>query len=405
MAQWRYEASNGEARAYVVNPDRTQFGFRCTTRPEDRQNILIDLYVVPLTTAPDEEEVARFTIGTWTFTMETLPIGALRNGLQRYQSRMDFLHPVQVNMRNQVSRGSVVRFEQTFDFARVNFSLRGSARAMERLEAACPVLWNGGRAPGSRLPVQAAPSGNIGWNVERDAQYVRAVVRRRDAVLFGIQCERGRADQTRWIFQLSNTVLGQTNPPLALVIDGQRFAPFENVTPGMFTRDAVLGYYAEFSPELQAGVLQALRGGATHVSVPLTSSTQQAVFGLNGFPEAFDTVMAECGYDPDSLPGGAGMPARAASPDQEPASVPDEAVQALRNYILSVVQPQCTPGASVDLPDDAFRVSGDRVSVLLGRADCDWQFRINPFCGAARCQVWIYEWLGDRFELIAEQLR
>jgi hypothetical protein len=157
-AQWTYREGPGEAVAAVWGPGGTELRLRCTAREADRELLLLGLTVIPRTTQPDDEETARFEIGRWTFTIETNPDGGLVNGRQNYLSRLEFFHPVNVNMRRQIAGGSRVTFFDTFDFAGVQFGLRGSGDAVRRLESACQRLWRSVMpAPLPAPPVATAP--------------------------------------------------------------------------------------------------------------------------------------------------------------------------------------------------------------------------------------------------------
>lgn len=254
-AQWRYEETATEARAQVFGAGGTSLGLRCTSTQEGRDQIYLDLMVIPVNLQPDDEEVAEFVIGTWRFNVETFPqqrVGAL----YRFESRFSYFDPVIENMRRQMMGGSVLRFTRSFDFAEMSFTLSGSRSAISALEAACPRLWARGLRP---APVA---------------------------------------------------------PPLAA-------AP------------------APVAP----------------------------------------------------------APAPVAS------RVPAEAIEGLRDYVRSVVAPQCVGAGEVVLPPDMFRAAGDRVTVLMGRASCDWQVRLNPYCGARLCQTWVYAWDGGSFTLVENSLR
>jgi hypothetical protein len=250
-AQWLYEEGPQEARAYVLGPGGTSFGFRCTTEAADRQSILIDLLVFPTGNDSDEEDVVEFEIGTWTFNLETLRTGQ-SGALARYQSRLSFFDTVAENLRRQVKAGSSLRFTRAFDFQLTRFTLSGSRRSVERLEQACGRLWRAGFQP---------------------PQPVRPAVPQPPAP-----------------------------PPVA-------------------------------------------------------------------------------------------------------SRVPAEALAALQGYVRSVLAPQCAGGAEPFLPPEMFRVSGDRVTIFLGQAQCAWAFGVNPYCGAARCQTWVYGWNGADFTLLENTLR
>jgi hypothetical protein len=254
-AQWRYEETATEARAQVFGANGTSIGLRCTTTEAGRDQIYLDLLVIPVDPQPDPEEVAEFTIGTWTFNIETIPQRRVGN-LYRYQSRFSYYDPVIENMRRQMMGGSVLRFTRSFDFAEMSFTLSGSRAAIGALEAACPRLWARGARP---------------------------------------------------------------TPPAPPVAAGPAPAP----------------------------------------SAPALSFS----------------------------------------------NVPAEAIDGLREYVRSVVAPQCGGARPVTLPPDMFRPAGNRVTVLMGQADCDWQVRVNPYCGAQLCQAWVYSWDGGSFTLVENSLR
>lgn len=133
-------------------------------------------------------------------------------------------------------------------------------------------------------------------------------------------------------------------------------------------------------------------------------------FTLSGSRNAISTLEAACprlwarsrAPAPDPAPAPLATPAPAAP---LPSTVPPEALAGLESYVRSIMQPQCAPGAQITLPPDMFRVSGDRVTVMTGLARCAWQFQVNPYCGAARCQSWVYAWDGGSFTLVENNLR
>lgn len=187
-AQWLYDEDASRARAYVVGADGSSFGLRCTTEPEDRQNILIDLVAFPIAPDTDDEDVVEFEIGTWTFNMETLRLGQ-SGAMVRYQSRIPFYGHVSENLRRQVKAGSVLRFTRSFDLSLDRFTLRGSRASLDRLERACLRLWAAGTnsRPTTQFPLapSAAPAPSPPPPVENRvpeealsglSEYVRSVV-------------------------------------------------------------------------------------------------------------------------------------------------------------------------------------------------------------------------------------
>lgn len=390
-AQWRFDDTGTEARAYVIGAANTLMGFRCTSEPDARQQIMLDLQVVPSTTQPDAEEVAHFQIGTWTFDVETLPIGNLRSdGTQAYQSRFDYDHPVIQNLRRQIAGGSRVSFTRTFDFAAMSFNLRGSRVAMTQLDSACHRLWRGDTGG-------VAASGD--WQVENDGQFHRAIVRGSGDTYFGLECLAGQPEQTRWVFQfrVSSPLVAQTQ--VVLELDGTRYPVFPETLAEMQLVDGIMPFLHIHQPVLHSPIVQRFHEGVTQISFLGSGSVLPAGFSGFGASEALDSVLEQCGH-------GTGAPTVNA---QDPVPVsdppPDWALAALESYVASVVQAQCTAGSIVELPENTFRVEGDRVFVRLGFADCDWQFRLNPYCGARLCAVWEYRYADGAFDLIGNTLR
>lgn len=394
-AQWVFNDTGSEARAYVIGQRGTMLGFRCSSQPEHRQELLMDLRVRPSTTEPDAEEVAHFQIGTWTFDVETVPDGALRtDGTQAYLSRFDYDHPVIQNLRRQIASGSRVVFTRTFDFQAMSFGLGGSRTAMTRLDTACHRLWRGGTA-GAAGPAPVAGR----WRVEQDGDTMRAIIRGANSTYFGLECNESHSEQATWIFQVAVTSPLIIQTPVTITLDGTRYPVFPQAFAGMQMVDGIMPYAHMHQPDRHAGILQRFAGGVSRISFPGGNGLLPASFTGAGASEALETVLDHCGLGAGSATEGAGDPPAVSDPP------PDWALASLETYVASVVQAQCAAGSIPQLPDNTFRVEGDRVFVRLGFADCDWRFGLNPYCGSQLCAVWEYRYTDETFDLVGNTLR
>jgi hypothetical protein len=412
-AQWQYAERNGVARASVLGTNGTELALYCTAEPGDRNDMFFDFLTIPIAASTDDEELMRFTVGTWSFRMETIAAGPRERGLQRYRSRVDYADSVISNIRRQLSGGSVVRFEDTFETAAMSFNLRGSRAAIARLEAACPRLW-AGALPSTQFPLTpGATSSGPGpagrWSVRRDGPTLRAIVDGAGPTYFGLECYDGRADQTRWILQVPVDSPMIAMLDLGINVDGRSYSFLSSAMVDMQVQNGFMPFIINFAPSQQAGIIGDLRDGATRVTIPAAASgaTGVATFSGAGARASFDFVLSQCGYDPTSMPGGPSSVPRTDAPSAETQSslIPPDALAGLREAVGAIIASECTPGSPLTLPDRAFRVSGNRVVVNPGNARCTWRSNINPFCGAARCQSWTYLYEGGQFRLVENVLR
>lgn len=165
--------------------------------------------------------------------------------------------------------------------------------------------------------------------------------------------------------------------------------------------------FAYFDPQIENLRLRMMEGSVLRFTRSFDFAEMS--FSLRGSRRAISALEAACPrlWARSRQPAVPAMPplATPAPAAPMPSTVPAEALAGLQSYVRSILQPQCTPGSDLILPPDMFRASGDRVTVMTGLARCDWQARVNPYCGAAQCQSWVYAYEGGNFTLVENSLR
>jgi hypothetical protein len=407
-AQWQYEEVGGEARAFVIGQNGTSFGFRCTGRAEDRQSILLDMMVYPTTEDADDQDVAEFEVGSWIYNFETIRVERV-GAMYRYQSRFGFYDETNQTIRGALKSGSVIRFTRTFDFAPMTFTLRGSRNAIERLEAACPRLWAGARAP------ESAPAAAGAWTLRTlSGRGVMAELSGSDISRLAVLCETG-VGSNELVLRLSTRMRAEMVPwgdfQVTVRFDDRTvFLVSHERGPFMGASQDIL-FRLGMPRDAELIRLLARRGGV--IEIPDQDVIGRARFEVTGGSVAIDQVLARCLSPsvPAPTAGALQSPGVGISempgppPERLESSVPPDALAALEAYINTLVTPQCAAGTSPDLSDGVLVPEGNGVTVTPGRAACSWATRVNPYCGARLCQVWIYEWDGAAFNLVEDGLR
>lgn len=274
-------------------------------------------------------------------------------------------------------------------------------------------------APAVATPTVPEPGTDVAWSVEVDDGFVTARAIGAPNTYFGLQCQIGRADQVYWTYQIPQANSGVVSNSAQISVGDQTFSPLGTTAAAMQQVDGFMPFYAGFQPVGHAGLLVALRSGGPQMRVEATTTSQAATFELSGFNAAFNTVIAQCGYDPTALPGQVTLDASPTAPVAPPPtsapsptpistsspSLPSDAIDSLRAFIASEVGAECASLATLEMADEMFTVDGLQIQVDLGFAQCDWRFINNPFCGARLCELRTYDYRDGGFTLTSSILR
>lgn len=140
MAQWQFRSSGTTAGIWVRNEDGTSLALNCEGDAEGR--LRMDLTVTPTQDAPDGDGMATFQVGGFAVDMATERYGPEGQRLQILRLGVDYFAADVTELRTQMKRGSVLSLPAQPGFQSVQFALRGSGVAIDRLEEACLNVWD-----------------------------------------------------------------------------------------------------------------------------------------------------------------------------------------------------------------------------------------------------------------------
>ncbi len=138
-AEWAFRSSGTTAGVWVRNEDGTSLALNCEGAHDGR--LRMDLTVAPSQDAPGGDGIATFSVGGFSVDVPTTPYGPEGQRLQILRVDVDYFDTDIAELRTQLKRGATLNLPAQPGFQPVQFALVGSGRAIDRLEEACPNVW------------------------------------------------------------------------------------------------------------------------------------------------------------------------------------------------------------------------------------------------------------------------
>lgn len=138
-ADWNFRASGTTAGVWERNEDGTSLAINCEGNAAGR--LRMDLTVATTEDAADGFDIAEFVVGDVSVEMPVEVYGIEGQRLQILRIDVDYNADEIVALRQALQRGNLLSLPAQQGFEAVSFPLRGSGRAIARLEEECPAFW------------------------------------------------------------------------------------------------------------------------------------------------------------------------------------------------------------------------------------------------------------------------